>query len=82
MAKPTEDRSFVAGLGNADLGRHEFRTLLMAHRRGRVDNAALRSVTGLDTLRASRLLRTLRDRELLTLRARGRQLPHADSCSS
>ena len=67
----TEDRGFVAGLGNADLSRHEFRALLMAHRRGRVDNAALRSVTGLDTLRASRLLRGLRDRELLTLHAHG-----------
>ena len=67
----TEDRSFVAGLGNADLSRHEFRALLMAYRRGRVDNAALRSVTGLDTLRASHLLRGLRDRELLTLHAHG-----------
>ena len=34
-------------------------------------NAALRSVTGLDTLRASHLLRGLRDRELLTLQGRG-----------
>ena len=67
----TSDRQFVASLGNADLNRHEFRALLMAYRRGRVDNAALRSVTGLDTLRASRLLRTLRDRELLTLQGRG-----------
>ncbi|WP_420463867.1 ATP-binding protein [Candidatus Palauibacter sp.] len=65
------DRHFVASLGNADLSRQEFRALLMAHRRGRVDNAALRSVTGLDTLRASHLLRALRDRELLTLHARG-----------
>ena len=65
------DRHFVARLGNADLSRQEFRALLMAHRRGRVDNAALRSVTGLDTLRASHLLRGLRDRELLTLHARG-----------
>ncbi|WP_419938962.1 ATP-binding protein [Candidatus Palauibacter sp.] len=65
------DRQFVASLGNADLSRHEFRALLMARRRGRVDNAALRSVTGLDTLRASHLLRGLRDRELLTLQGRG-----------
>ena len=65
------DRQFVASLGNADLSRQEFRALLMAHRRGRVDNAALRSVTGLDTLRASQLLRGLRDRELLTMQGRG-----------
>ena len=65
------DRQFVASLGNADLSHHEFRALLMAHRRGRVDNAALRSVTGLDTLRASHLLRSLRDRELLKLHAHG-----------
>ena len=65
------DRQFVASLGNADLSRQEFRALLIAHRRGRVDNAALRSVTGLDTLRASHLLRGLRDRELLTLQGRG-----------
>lgn len=64
-------RQFVASLGNADLSRQEFRALLIAHRRGRVDNAALRSVTGLDTLRASHLLRGLRDRELLTLQGRG-----------
>ncbi len=65
------DRQFVASLGNADLSRQEFRALLIAHRRGRVDNAALRSVTGLDTLRASHLLRGLRDRELLTMQGRG-----------
>ena len=65
------DRQFVASLGNGDLSRHEFRALLMAYRRGRVDNAALRSVTGLDTLRASHLLRGLRDRELLTMQGRG-----------
>ena len=65
------DRQFVANLGDTNLSREEFRALLMAHRRGQVDNAALRSVTGLDTLRASALLRGLRDRELLALHARG-----------
>ncbi len=65
------DRRFVAGLGNTELDRLEFRALLMVYRRSSVDNAALRSVTGLDTLRASHLLRGLRDRELLTLHARG-----------
>ena len=65
------DRRFVAGLGDAELSRGEFRALLMAYRRDRVDNARLRAVMGLDTLAASQLLRGLRDRDLLTLHSRG-----------
>ncbi len=65
------DRRFVAGLGDTELSRHDFRALLMAHRHGQVDNAELRSATGLDTLGASQLLRGLRDRELLTLHSHG-----------
>ena len=65
------DRRFVAGLGDAELSRGEFRALLMAYRRDRVDNARLRAVMGLDTLGASQLLRGLRDRDLLTLHSRG-----------
>ena len=70
-----------AGAGLSALS--DVRALLMAYRRGRVDNAALRLVTGLDTLRASHLLRGLRDRELLTLHAHwGRQLLHVDTGGS
>ena len=65
------DRRFVAGLGDTELSRHEFRALLMAHRQEQVDNARLRAATGLDTLGASQLLRGLRDRELLTLHSHG-----------
>ena len=65
------DRRFVAGLGDAELSRGEFRALLMAYRRDRVDNARLRAVMGLDTLAASQLLRGLRDRDLLTLYSHG-----------
>ena len=65
------DRRFVAGLGDAELSRGEFRALLTAYRRDRVDNARLRAVMGLDTLAASQLLRGLRDRDLLTLHSRG-----------
>ena len=65
------DRRFVAGLGDAELTRGEFRALLMAYRRDRVDNARLRAAMGLDTLGASQLLRGLRDRDLLTLHSHG-----------
>ena len=65
------DRRFVAGVGDAELSRGEFRALLMAYRRDRVDNARLRAVMGLDTLAASQLLRGLRDRDLLTLHSHG-----------
>ena len=65
------DRHFVVGLGNVEVGREEFRPLLMAHRSGRIVNARLRSATGMDTLAASQLLRDLRDRDLLTLHAHG-----------
>ena len=70
-ALTASDRRFVAGLGDAELSRGEFRALLMAYRRDRVDNARLRAVMGLDTLAASQLLRGLRDRDLLTLHWHG-----------
>lgn len=66
-----EDRDFVARLGNADVGDEEFRALLEAWRRGRVDNARMRQIAGLDTLGASMLLRRLRDRGLLDLHPAG-----------
>ena len=65
------DRAFVASLGAEELTDQEFRALLEAHRNGRVDNARMRAVTGLDTLSASRLLVRLRDRCLLTLHGAG-----------
>lgn len=63
--------AFVARLGDAELTDVEFRALLEAHRAGRLDNARLRAISGLDTLGASALLRRLRDRELLALHAAG-----------
>lgn len=66
-----DDRAFVARLGDAELGDTEFRALLEAHRSGRIDNARLREISGLDTLGASALLRRLRDQGLLTLHAAG-----------
>lgn len=66
-----DDKSFVARLGDAELTDVEFRALLEAHRAGRLDNARLRAISGLDTLGASALLRRLRDRELLALHAAG-----------
>ena len=65
------DRRFVAGLGDSELSRGEFRALLMAYRNERVDNGRLRAAMGLDTLGASQLLRGLRDRELLALHSHG-----------
>ena len=69
----TADRRFLAGLGNTDMGTEELRVLLTAFRHGKVDNAALRSTMGLDTLAASQLLRGLRDRGLLRLHPHGAQ---------
>jgi len=66
-----DDKTFVARLGDAELTDVEFRALLEAHRAGRLDNARLRAISGLDTLGASALLRRLRDRELLALHAAG-----------
>jgi ATP-dependent DNA helicase RecG len=64
------DKAFVSSLDPA-LSDHEFRALLEAYRRGRIDNSRLREIAGLDTLGASVVLRKLRDRELLTLHAAG-----------
>lgn len=66
-----DDKTFVARLGDAELSDVEFRALLEAHRTGRLDNARLRAISGLDMLGASALLRRLRDRELLALHAAG-----------
>lgn len=65
------DRSFISDLGDIELSDIEFRALLEAYRRGRIDNARLREMSGLDTLKASWILRGLRDRELLELHGAG-----------
>jgi ATP-dependent DNA helicase RecG len=65
------DREFVARLGSSEVSDEEFRALLHAHRHGRVENADLRLLAGLDTLSASLLLRKLRDRSLLELHPHG-----------
>lgn len=65
------DQAFVRSLGPEELSDLEFRALLEASRQGRVDNARMREIAGLDTLRASKLLGALRDRGLLRLHAAG-----------
>ena len=65
------DREFISQLGALQLSRDEFRALLHAYRQGQIDNASLRTLSGLDTLRASILLRGLRDRHLLALHSHG-----------
>ncbi|MGB5147005.1 MAG: ATP-binding protein [Porticoccaceae bacterium] len=65
------DREFVSRLGSTEISDEEFRALLHAHRNGRVENADLRSLAGMDTLAASLLLRKLRDRSLLDLHPHG-----------
>jgi len=67
------DREFVARLGSTEVSNEEFRALLHAHRQGRVENAAMRSIAGLDTLESSILLRRLRGRNLLELHPHGAQ---------
>ena len=65
------DRKFISALGDLELSRNEFRTLLYTYRQGQIDNARLRALSGLDTLNASYLLRGLRDRDLLALHSHG-----------
>ena len=45
--------------------------MLRAHRQGQIDNAGLRSLSGLDTLNSSLVLRGLRDKGLLHLHSLG-----------
>ncbi len=65
------DHGFISRLDFGGLSRNEFRALLRAHRQGQIDNAGLRSLSGLDTLNASRLLRGLCDKNLLELHPHG-----------
>ena len=61
------DHEFISRLDLVELSRDEFRALLRAHRQGQIDNAGLRSLSGLDTLSSSLVLRGLRDKGLLHL---------------
>ncbi len=65
MTLSPEDRAFIESLGGEELTPQEFRALFEAFRAGRVDNAAMRAIAGLDTLGASKMLRRLCDRLLL-----------------
>lgn len=65
------DHEFISRLDLSGLSRNEFRALLHVHREGQIDNAHLRSLSGLDTLDASLVLRGLRDKGLLELHNRG-----------
>jgi len=66
-----EDQRFIASLGDFELSDLELRALLEASRHGRIDNARMRAISGLDTLSASQILRKLRDRGVLELHAAG-----------
>ena len=61
------DRAFISRLDLPELSRNEFRALLHAHRQRQIENAGLRSLSGLDTLSASLVLRGLRDKGFLEL---------------
>jgi ATP-dependent DNA helicase RecG len=65
------DRVFIGAIGSEELSASEFRALLEAFRQGRVTNASMRSIAGLDILQASRLLVSLRDRGLLEPQSAG-----------
>ena len=75
------DHALVARLELSELTRNELRALLHTHRSGRIDNASLRRLAGLETLSASVVLRGLRDKNLLELHNLGSQsyytlMPH------
>jgi ATP-dependent DNA helicase RecG len=71
MTLSSADRSFIDSLQGEELSAVELHALLQAYRAGQVDNAHMRSATGLDTLAASQVLRRLRDRQLLALHPAG-----------
>ena len=68
-----DDRAFIARLGSTELSDDEFRALIHAHQNGRIENGDLRLLAGIDTLKASLLLRRLRARNLLELHSHGAQ---------
>ena len=67
------DHDFVTRLELSELTRNELRALLHTHRSGRIDNASLRQLAGLETLSSSLVLRGLRDKNLLELHNLGSQ---------
>ncbi|MCA9560534.1 MAG: putative DNA binding domain-containing protein, partial [Myxococcales bacterium] len=71
MTLTKDDRAFIEGLGGQSFSPAEYKALLEAHRHGRIDNARLRALGGLDTLEASQILRRLRDHGHLALHAAG-----------
>lgn len=73
LALSDPEHDFIARLELSELTRHELRALLHAYRSGRIDNASLRQLAGLDTLSSSIVLRGLRDKNLLELHNRGSQ---------
>jgi ATP-dependent DNA helicase RecG len=68
-----EDVSWLGNLSRFELSQDDVRALLEARRHGRIDNARLREMTGLDTLAASLVLRKLRDAGLLEMHPAGAQ---------
>lgn len=65
------DRALIEAIGDYSLSREESRAMLEAFRHGSIDNQRIRSVTGLGTLAASKLLGALRGRNLLEARGSG-----------
>lgn len=66
-----EARAWLGQLADFRLDDHEVRAVLLVRDKGSVRNADLRDVTGADVLSASKVLRKLRDAELLLDRGKG-----------
>ncbi|MGB8146339.1 MAG: ATP-binding protein, partial [Chromatiaceae bacterium] len=68
-----DDHAWLRSLTTEALDADEVKVLIYARATGAVDNTACRDFSGLDTLTASRVLRRLRDKELLEKRGAGSQ---------
>jgi ATP-dependent DNA helicase RecG len=65
-----DELAWLRGVGDHGLTDAQKHGLVVARRTGKVNNAALRDLCGLDTLAASRELRVLRDKGLLVLKGK------------
>ncbi len=65
-----DELTWLRGMGKDELTDAQKHGLVVARRTGKVTNAALRDLCGLDTLTASRELRALRDKGLLVMKGK------------
>jgi ATP-dependent DNA helicase RecG len=66
-----DDVAWLGSLAGAKLSAEQAKAMVLARHAGSVSNAALRAISGLDTLSASVQLRQLRDQRLLDPRGKG-----------